>query len=126
VEQIGHVRKHSDKIWKEFKDACNHYFNKLKEQKTNTALKKLKRLTEILFRNLEYQLTGDHKTDLDAIKLHIETWKILEKFLFRRHIEGSSIKSRCSFDKLSLKRHRLLRFSIEWIIMKIMILKNRK
>jgi hypothetical protein len=26
-------RKHSDKIWKEFKDACNHYFNKLKEQK---------------------------------------------------------------------------------------------
>jgi hypothetical protein len=53
-KQIGHVpRKHSDKIWKEFKDACNHYFNKLKEQKTNTALKKLKRLTrKILFRNL--------------------------------------------------------------------------
>jgi hypothetical protein len=23
-------------------------------------------------------LTGDHKTDLDAIKLHIETWKILK------------------------------------------------
>jgi hypothetical protein len=28
-KQIGHVpRKHSDKIWKEFKDACNHYFVK--------------------------------------------------------------------------------------------------
>ena len=26
-KQIGHVpRKYSDKIWKEFKDACNHYF----------------------------------------------------------------------------------------------------
>jgi hypothetical protein len=84
-------KKHSDKIWKEFKDACNHYFNKLKEQKTNTALKKLKLLTrKNLFREREYQLTGDHKTDLDAIKLHIETWKILEKFLSERHIEGSS------------------------------------
>jgi hypothetical protein len=31
---IGHVpRKYSDKIWKEFKDACNHYFDKVKEQK---------------------------------------------------------------------------------------------
>ncbi|HAT76493.1 MAG TPA: DUF349 domain-containing protein, partial [Flavobacterium sp.] len=33
-KQIGHVpRKYSDKIWIEFKDACNHYFDKLKEQK---------------------------------------------------------------------------------------------
>ncbi|MEZ0128911.1 DUF349 domain-containing protein, partial [Flavobacterium sp. LBUM151] len=31
-KQIGHVpKKYSDKIWKEFKDACNHYFDKLKE-----------------------------------------------------------------------------------------------
>jgi hypothetical protein len=44
-KQIGHVpRKHSDKIWKEFKDACNHYFDKLKEQKDEHS-KKLNRLT---------------------------------------------------------------------------------
>jgi hypothetical protein len=31
--EIGHVpRKYSDKIWKEFKDACNHYFDKVKEK----------------------------------------------------------------------------------------------
>jgi hypothetical protein len=29
-----------DKIWKEFKDACNHYFNKLKEQERHIVLKK--------------------------------------------------------------------------------------
>jgi hypothetical protein len=41
----------------------------------------------------EFQLTGDHKTDLDAIKLHIETWKNFGKVPFpRRHIEGNSIK----------------------------------
>src|SRR5690554_450325 len=29
-KKIGHVpRKDSDKIWKEFKDACNHYFDRL-------------------------------------------------------------------------------------------------
>jgi hypothetical protein len=33
------------------------------------------------------------KTDLDAIKLHIETWKNFGKVPFpRRHIEGNSIK----------------------------------
>ncbi|WP_291123526.1 DUF349 domain-containing protein, partial [Flavobacterium sp. UBA6046] len=31
-KQIGHVpRKYSDKIWAEFKEACNNYFDKLKE-----------------------------------------------------------------------------------------------
>ena len=41
-KHIGHVpRKHSDKVWKDFKAACNHYFNRLhaernKEQKVNT------------------------------------------------------------------------------------------
>jgi hypothetical protein len=41
----------------------------------------------------EFELTGDHKTDLDAIKLHIETWKNFGKVPFpRRHIEGNSIK----------------------------------
>jgi hypothetical protein len=34
VEKKGHVpRKYSDKIWAEFKAACNQYFDKLKEQK---------------------------------------------------------------------------------------------
>jgi hypothetical protein len=83
VKQIGHVpRKHSDKIWKEFKDACNHYFNKLKEQKTNTALKKLKLLTKKSYLETlrEYQLTGIIK-DLDAIKLHTRNLENFGKFL---------------------------------------------
>jgi hypothetical protein len=85
-KQIGHVpRKHSDKIWKEFKDACNHYFDKLKEQKDEHSVEEIESFDKkksYLETLREYQLTGDHKTDLDAIKLHIETWKILEKFLF--------------------------------------------
>ena len=109
-KQIGHVpRKYSDKIWKEFKDACNHYFDKVKEQKNedNTeevaAFDSKKNYLETL---RDFQLTGDHKTDLDAIKLHIETWKSFGKVpLARRHIEGKFNKILDAlFEKLSLSK----------------------
>ena len=118
-KQIGHVpRKYSDKIWKEFKDACNHYFEKLKEQKNEEnveeedAFNNKKAYLETL---REYELTGDHKTDLDAIKLHIETWKNFGKVPFpRRHIEGKFNKILDAlFEKLSLSKKdtEMLRFS---------------
>ena len=109
-KKIGHVpRKYSDKIWKEFKDACNHYFDKLKEQKNEengeevAAFDNKKAYLETL---REFQLTGDHKTDLDAIKLHIETWKNFGKVPFpRRHIEGKFNKILDAlFEKLSLSK----------------------
>jgi hypothetical protein len=118
-KQIGHVpRKHSDKIWKEFKDACNHYFDKLKEQKDEHSVEEIEAFDKkksYLETLREYQLTGDHKTDLDAIKLHIETWKSFGKVPFpRRHIEGKFNKILDAlFDKLSLSKKDtdMLRFS---------------
>jgi len=118
-KQIGHVpKKYSDKIWKDFKDACNHYFDKLKEYKSEENVDEVasfdnkKAYLDIL---RSYQLTGDHKTDLDAIKLHIETWKGFGKVPFaRRHIEGKFNKILDAlFDKLSLskKETEMMRFS---------------
>ncbi|WP_395051401.1 DUF349 domain-containing protein [Flavobacterium sp.] len=118
-KQIGHVpRKYSDKIWIEFKEACNHYFDKLKEQKNEEngeeveAFDKKKAYLETL---REFQLTGDHKTDLDAIKLHIETWKGFGRVPFpRRHIEGKFNKVLDAlFEKLSLSKKdtEMMRFS---------------
>lgn len=118
-KQIGHVpRKYSDKIWAEFKEACNHYFDKLKEQKNEEnseeieAFDKKKAYLETL---REFQLTGDHKTDLDAIKAHIETWKSFGRVPFpRRHIEGKFNKVLDAlFEKLSLskKDSEMMRFS---------------
>ncbi|MFH6944994.1 DUF349 domain-containing protein [Flavobacterium sp. FlaQc-50] len=118
-KQIGHVpKKYSDKIWKDFKDACNHYFDKLKEHKSEengdevAAFDNKKAYLDIL---RAYQLTGDHKTDLDAIKLHIETWKDFGKVPFsRRHIEGKFNKILDAlFEKLSLskKETEMMRFS---------------
>jgi hypothetical protein len=118
-KKIGHVpRKYSDKIWNEFREACNHYFDKLKEHKSVEnvdeveAFDKKKAYLETL---REFQLTGDHKTDLDAIKLHIETWKNFGKVPFpRRHIEGKFNKILDAlFEKLSLSKKdtEMMRFS---------------
>lgn len=118
-KQIGHVpRKYSDKIWNEFKEACNHYFAKLKEQRSEengeeiAAFENKKAYMETI---KEFQLTGDHKTDLDAIKKHIETWKNFGKVPFpRRHIEGKFNKILDAlFDKLSLSKKEtdMMRFS---------------
>ncbi|MCD0469184.1 DUF349 domain-containing protein [Flavobacterium sp. JAS] len=118
-KQIGHVpKKYSDKIWKEFKDACNHYFDKLKEHKSEenidevAAFDNKKAYLDVL---RAYQLTGDHKTDLDAIKAHIEIWKSYGKVPFaRRHIEGKFNKILDAlFEKLSLskKETEMMRFA---------------
>ena len=107
---IGHVpRKYSDKIWKEFKDACNHYFEKVKAQKSEsndeeTASYENKKAYLDTLR--EFEMTGDHKTDLDGIKMHIEKWKGFGKVSFnKRHIEGKFNKILDAlFEKLSLSK----------------------
>jgi Domain of Unknown Function (DUF349) len=116
---IGHVpRKFSDRLWTEFRAACNHYFEKLKEQKNEEnpeevdALEKKKAYMETM---RAFEMTGDHKTDLDAIKLHIETWKTFGKVAApKRHIEGKFNKILDAlFEKLSLskKDSEMMRFS---------------
>ena len=104
---IGHVpRKFSDKLWTEFRAACNEFFEKLKEQKTEAnaeeveAFENKKAYLETI---KTFELIGEHKADLDAIKAHIETWKGFGKVPFaRRHIEGKFNKILdVLFEKLS-------------------------
>ncbi|MBL0012255.1 MAG: DUF349 domain-containing protein [Flavobacterium sp.] len=116
---IGHVpRKFSDQLWTEFRAACNIYFENLKAQKSLVnpeeaeAYEKKKAYLETV---RAFEMTGDHKTDLDAIKLHIENWKNCGKVPEgRRHIEGKFNKILdVLFEKLSLskKESDLVRFT---------------
>jgi uncharacterized coiled-coil protein SlyX len=63
----------------------------------------------------EFQLIGEHKSDLDAIKLHIETWKTFGRVpASRRHIEGKFNKILdVLFEKLSLSKKEgdMMRFT---------------
>lgn len=116
---VGHVpRKFSDALWKEFKAACNHYFERLKESKSEENAEEVavfEKKKEYLEGLRNFELIGDHKTDLDAIKAHIEAWKSIGKVPFnRRHIEGKFNKILDAlFEKLSSskKESDMLRFA---------------
>lgn len=116
---IGHVpRKFSDKLWTEFRAACNYYFDKLKESKNEENAEEIEafeKKKEYLETMRAFEMTGDHKTDLDAIKAHIEAWKTIGKVPFgRRHIEGKFNKILdVLFEKLSLSKKEtdMMRFN---------------
>ena len=116
---IGHVpRKFSDKVWGEFKTACNHYFEKLKSQRKEDnkeeeeAFEKKKAYLESM---KDFEMSGNHKTDLDAIKVHIENWKTIGRVPFsKKHIDGKFNKLLDGlFEKLSLSKKDtdMMRFS---------------
>lgn len=109
-KQIGHVpRKFSDSVWKDFKAACNHYFDRLhakRNEANSEELEAFEKKKEYLESLKDFQLSGDHKTDLDAIKQHIENWKGIGRVpQARRHIEGKFNKILDAlFDKLSMSK----------------------
>lgn len=109
-KKIGHVpRKQSDEIWETFKKTCNAYFDRLHESRKEEiaveveAFEKKKEYLETL---KTFELVGDHKADLEAIKAHIATWKEFGKVpQNRRHVEGKFNKILDAlFEKLSLSK----------------------
>ncbi len=117
-KSIGHVpRKDSDKIWKKFKAACNHYFDRLhasrneENKEENEAFEQKRELLDKL-KNVE--LSGDRKKDLPTIKNFIEEWKKLGRVPHsKRYIEGKFNKALDqAFDKLDLdkKQSEMLKY----------------
>ncbi|WP_224484506.1 DUF349 domain-containing protein [Robertkochia aurantiaca] len=92
-KKIGHVpRKHSDRVWKEFKAACNYYFDRLHARRNKDfkvemeAFDEKKKLLDSL---KEFELSGDKEKDLKELKTYIAQWKEIGKVPFnKRNIEG--------------------------------------
>jgi hypothetical protein len=118
-KKIGHVpRKYSDSIWKDFKDACNAYFDRMHEVRnaeTSEEVEAFEKKKAFLDELKDFTLSGEHKADLEAIKAHIATWKTFGKVPFnRRHIEGKFNKILDAlFEKLSMSKKdtEMMRFS---------------
>ena len=77
-KEIGHVpRKYSDAIWKEFKTACNHYFDRLHSNR-NSAFDQEKKNLDLKMAVLEevggFQLTGKRDQDLKKLQEFIRKW----------------------------------------------------
>ncbi|WP_432670234.1 DUF349 domain-containing protein [Flavobacterium sp. SM2513] len=116
---IGHVpRKNSDKIWKEFRAACNFYFENLKEQRSEINQEEeqaFEKKQELLEATKAVTLIGQHKEDLETIKTHIEAWKMVGRVpRNKRHIDGKFNKVLDGlFEQLngSKKESEMVRFS---------------
>lgn len=78
-KKVGHVpRKDSDKIWKRFKKACNHFFDRLHAEKNEILEEEkvnLEKKTALLEKNKNAKLEGTPDENLKAIKAIIKEWK---------------------------------------------------
>lgn len=112
-KNIGHVpRRDSDKIWKQFKAACNHYFDKMhaarkaQDQHLYDAFDKKVKLLDAL-KTLE--LTEDPKADIETLKAKISEWKEIGYVpQTKRYIDGKFYKAiDDAFDKLKMDKSKL-------------------
>lgn len=118
-KNVGHVpRKHADDLWKQFKESCNHFFDRFHEYRKNHISEEMENFHKkkaYLEELKSFTLVGDHQKDLEEIKKHIENWKAIGPVpQFRRHIEGKFNKILDAlFDKLSLskKESELVKFN---------------
>lgn len=112
-KKIGHVpRKDSDKIWKQFKAACNHYFDKLHASKNAAnqefvdAFNKKSELLDVL-KTLKF--TNDKENDLASIKSYITQWNSIGRVpTDKRYVEGKFAKTLESlFSKLDIDKEEI-------------------
>jgi len=109
-KKIGHVpHRDSDKIWKQFKAACNHYFDRVhalrneanKEETAhyNTKLEYLKALKAL-------QLTGETSADLEMLKTRISAWKAVGRVPYNKKAIEKDFNAQLDvfFEKLNLNR----------------------
>ncbi|MCD2258705.1 DUF349 domain-containing protein [Psychroserpens luteolus] len=112
-KKIGHVpRRDSDKIWKEFKAACNSYFDRLNAER-NEANKELMVAYEQKSAMLEelkiLELSGKPEKDIQTIKEKIAAWKAIGHVPSnKRYIDGKFNKALDGlFGKLDMDKAKL-------------------
>src|SRR5690606_3868116 len=97
-KKIGHVpRKDSDKIWKQFKNACNHYFDRLHDSRnaeTKESLEAFNRKQKLLEELKDLKLSKDEEKNTDTIKDYIAQWNSAGRVPNdKRYIEGKFSKA---------------------------------
>ena len=79
-KKIGHVpRRDSDKIWKRFKDACNHYFDRLHNKQNDldkdqsAVIEKKKEFMD----SLKETIDAGKDLSLEFVQKELEEWRAL-------------------------------------------------
>ena len=107
-KKIGHVpRKFSDDIWKRFKAACNHYFDRFHQQK-NAVSKEQQAIVEAKKEFLD-TVKEEKDSTKESILEAVNKWKSLGSLPRNvRHLEGKFYKQiDRMFDSLSLDKNEI-------------------
>jgi hypothetical protein len=97
-KKIGFVpRKHSDNIWKKFKEACNSYFDRFhahKNEENQEEFEAFNAKKDFLDKVKAYEPKDNKKEDLQAVKDFVEKWKSFGLVpRQKRYIEGKFNKA---------------------------------
>ena len=92
-KKVGHVpRKDSDKIWKQFQNACNHYFDnmhKARKEENKELYEAFDQKKAFVDDLKKLKLEGSAEEKLATIKEKIEAWKNIGQVPHnKRYIEG--------------------------------------
>ncbi|WP_372745432.1 DUF349 domain-containing protein, partial [Lutibacter sp.] len=122
-KKIGHVpRKYSDKLWKEFKDACNHYFDRLHKKQDAGNKEQLEVFNEKkdILKHLKEDVEDDGKElTLEDIKGYVNDWRNLGRVPYAmRHIE---VKFNKLLDKVVETNEDIDKEEVEMIKFKILV-----
>ena len=90
-KNIGHVpRKYSDKLWKEFKDACNYYFDRLHSEQDAGSKEQLEVFNKKkeLLKQIKESVDNKVEITLEKLKEYVNNWRDLGRVPFEmKHIE---------------------------------------
>jgi hypothetical protein len=77
---IGHIpRKYSDKLWNEFREACNHFFDRLhavQDEENKELIAVFNKKKEYL-EKIKEEIKENAEISLDKVKEYIKEWKDL-------------------------------------------------
>ena len=96
-KKIGHIsKKDSNKLWKEFRGACNHFFDRYYEQKnagTSEEIENLAQKEQLLKEIKSFEIEDNKEDDLQAIKDFSKQWNALGRVpKNKRHIDRDFFK----------------------------------
>ncbi len=90
-KKIGHVpRKYSDKLWKEFKDACNHYFDRLHKKQDDGNKEQLGVFNEKkeFLKAIKDEVENKVEISIEKLNEYVTKWRDLGRVPYEmRHIE---------------------------------------
>jgi hypothetical protein len=118
-KEIGHVpHKFSDKIWKQFKNCCNTYFERYNANRSKTQNQENKifvKATALLDQLKQFKLSGNRDSDFQIIQAFYTDWSEISEALphhkmhlntrFQKIIDALMRKSGINKEKAEMMRY---------------------